>query len=318
MKLAVFNNGIKLTKQDFSTEEEFENEIKSNSKKLFGNKTIYLDIKRKIESVSLGGAIPDGVLFDLEDPEDIKFYLIEAELSSHSFYEHIFPQITKFFAFYKNPFSQNNLIEKLYSFIISNPEIKKDFDRLLNGQELYKSIKDSVENNQKILLIIDGEKPELEEILKTYTDTWDKFVIVEIFTKYGLEDNKVLLLEPDFLQKELLHEIEDEEKEKIINYTESYHLEGSDKLIIHIYTTIKNYLLKIDQDITSNPQKYYISFRKNRNFAYLDIKKSKIKIAVMLPFEKGQEMIRTHKLRKFTEGVQRFYGRQSFEVTIEN
>ena len=38
----------------------------------------------------------------------------------------------------------------------------------------------------------------------------------------------------------------------------------------------------------------------------------------MLPFEKGQEMIRTHKLRKFTEGVQRFYGRQSFEVTIEN
>lgn len=207
------------------------------------------------------------------------------------------------------------MIEKIYSFITSNPEIKTEFDKLLKNQECYKSIKDAIENNQKILLIIDGEKLEIEEVQKTYTDTWDKLVIVEILNKYHSNGKDIIVLEPDFLQEEL---IVWEEDEKIIPYTESYHLEGSNKLIVNVYNTIKSHMLKIDSEISFNPQKYYISFRKNRNFVYLDIKKSKIKIAIMLPFEKGQEMIKTHRLRKFTEGVQRFYGRPSFEVTIEN
>ena len=117
MTATVYCDGTRLTKQEFSLEEDFEREVVVNSKKLFGSNTIYLDIKKKIEAVSLGGSIPDGVLFDIEDPEDIKFYLVEVELASHSFWNHIFPQITKFFAFYKNPLSQNNLIEKLFSFI---------------------------------------------------------------------------------------------------------------------------------------------------------------------------------------------------------
>lgn len=57
---------------------------------------------------------------------------------------------------------------------------------------------------------------------------------------------------------------------------------------------------------------------KKKDFAYLDIKKKKIKIAVMLPYIKGQEFIKNHKLREFTEGIIKFYGRPSFEVKIES
>ena len=38
----------------------------------------------------------------------------------------------------------------------------------------------------------------------------------------------------------------------------------------------------------------------------------------MVPYEEGSRMIRNHRLRKFTEGIQNFYGRASFEITVEN
>jgi predicted transport protein len=320
MDPAVYSNGIKLQKQKFNLEDDLEREVSINSKKLFGAKTIYLDTKKKIETVSLGGSIPDGILFDLEDPEDIKFYLVEVELSKHSFYEHIFPQITKFLAFYKNPAGQNILIEKIHSFIIKDEEIKNEFERLLEGQELYKSIKDAVENNQNILLIIDGIKPEIEEAQRVYTDTWDKLVILEILTKYKSGEKEVFILEPDFSREKLILEKEESEGEQEgkITYTENYHLEGVSPLMTQLYAKIMNYMVSIDPKIKPNPQKYYISLRKNRNFAYLDIKRKKIKIAVMLPYEKGEEMISHHRLRRFTPGIERFYGRSSFEVTVEN
>ena len=116
MNLAVFNSGEKFIEQKFEREEDFEKEVKLNYKTLFGNNTLYLDTKKKIDTTSLGGAIIDGILFDFQDVEDIKFYLIEVELAKHSFYGHIFPQITKFFAFYKNASMMNNLIDKIYGF----------------------------------------------------------------------------------------------------------------------------------------------------------------------------------------------------------
>ncbi|HLC63050.1 MAG TPA: DUF5655 domain-containing protein [Candidatus Nanoarchaeia archaeon] len=319
MNSAVYSNGSKLRKENFACENDFETEIRENSKKLFGDKTIYLDKKNKIESLSLGGSIPDAILFDFKDQEEVKFYLIEIELARHNFYTHIFPQITKFLAFYKNPVSLNSLIEKIHNFVTTNESIKKEFESLLNGQEIYKSIKDAVENNQKILLILDDKKVEIEEVQRVYTDTWNKLVTSAILSKFSEGEKEVFILEPDFSEEITeLKSYEEKESEEDIVYSEGYHLEDVDNTIRYIYERIKQHMLRQNEQLIFNPQKYYISIRGKRNFAYLDIKKRKIKIAVMLPFEKGQEMIKTNKLRKFTEGIQKFYGRPSFEVTIEN
>jgi predicted transport protein len=40
------------------------------------------------------------------------------------------------------------------------------------------------------------------------------------------------------------------------------------------YEKIKNAILKMDAKIKINPQKYYISLRKSRNFAFVEIKKN--------------------------------------------
>jgi hypothetical protein len=77
-----------------------ENLLFANSKSLFGQSSILIEAKKKIDNKALGGTIPDAFLFDLKDPDNPEFYLVEVELAKHSFYNHIFPQITKFFAFF--------------------------------------------------------------------------------------------------------------------------------------------------------------------------------------------------------------------------
>lgn len=67
MNTIIFVDGKRFVEKEFIKEEELENTIKENSKVLFGPKTIYLDLKKKIDAKSIGGTIPDGFLFDFKD-----------------------------------------------------------------------------------------------------------------------------------------------------------------------------------------------------------------------------------------------------------
>ena len=154
MKSAIFLDGKKFTETEFKTEEQFDRTIRDNSKTLFGEKAIYSDLKNKIESRALGSSIPDGFLFDFKDEESPEFYLVEVELEKHDFFKHIFPQITRFFAFFRNTASRNNLIDKLFQLVKSNPFLEEEFRKHLGRRELYKALKDTVENSQNILLIM--------------------------------------------------------------------------------------------------------------------------------------------------------------------
>src|SRR3989304_7264181 len=111
MQTILFKDSKRYTEKKYNTEQEFEELVFSNSKMLFGKNTILIDVKKKIGTQFLGGVVPDFFLIDLTDKENPEFYLGEVELASHKFYHHIFPQITKFFAFFKNPTSQKELIE---------------------------------------------------------------------------------------------------------------------------------------------------------------------------------------------------------------
>ena len=141
-------------------------------------------------------------------------------------------------------------------------------------------------------------------------------VKLEILKQYTSNKKFILTLNPDFEDIELVESIVPEDTPK--KYNENFHLDGVDNSIILIYEKIKEVANSLSPNIVLNPQKYYISLKENRNFAYLDFKKKKIKIAVMVPYKKGREMIKHHRLRQFTEGIERFYGHPSFEVTVEN
>jgi hypothetical protein len=294
-------------------------EIAAYSKLFFGRDSIFIDAKKKIETKSLGNSIPDGFLFDLSDKDNPEFYLVEVELSKHDFFNHIFPQITKFFGFFKNTTNQSDLVEKMFAVITNDGELKKEFKRHLGDREIYKFLKDTIENSQNILLILDGDKSELPEITETYSDTWGKMVKQLIIKKYTNSVDTIFTMNPDFESIEYV-DVEDESKKESEKkeYSEEYHLDGISEVIKKVYVQLKNELLVYDSSLFFNPQKYYISIIKDRNLAFFKIRKKKITLVVMLPEDDVRDMISHHSIKHLSDPVQRFYNGPCCAIIIED
>ncbi len=321
METVIYKNGHRYSEKVYKLEADFEKLVVDNSKIFFGEKTIFVDAKKKIDNNSFGGVIPDGFLFDFSDKKNPEFYLVEVELAKHSFFGHIFPQITKFFAFFKNSSNQGKLIEKLYSIFENDDELRQELKTKIGKKEIFKFLKDTIENSQNILLIIDGEKRELPEITETYADTWGKMVKLAILKEYitnGSNENSIFSLSPDFENIEnidIVSENQNEQKEKS-TYSEQFHLEDINENTLAVYNEFKEKLLEKIPSLNFNSQRYYISLRKKRNFAFLKIRKKKIGIIAMLKEEKMREKIRKHEVTTLTESVQKFYNGPCARIEI--
>jgi predicted transport protein len=319
MQTVLYRSGLRYTEKEFRKEKEFENLLINNSKTLFGKDTLLIDAKKKIDSKFMGGVIPDCFLFDFSDPGNPEFYIVEVELSHHSFYNHIFPQVTKFFAFFKNPTSQSELIEKLHAIIVADKAIKKEFQSKIQTRELFKTIKDIIENSQNILLVIDGEKQELPEIIETYTDTWGKMVKVAILKEFTYNNDSILTISPDFENIETVDISSNETKSDVPSqYTEAYHLDGVQPKVKEMYDYFRVNLLKEIPGIIFNPQRYYISLKKKKNIAYTYVRRKRIRIVVLKSFEETKELIKNYPVRELSESVQNYLNGPCCEITIES
>lgn len=318
--MVLFNQNQKYFEYAYQKEEDIEIDVIQNSQLFFGNKSIFIESKRKIDSKFIGATIPDGFLFDFTEPDNPEFYIVEVELSSHDFYKHIFPQVTKFFAFFKNQQSQSELIDKLFSTINADSNLKRDFKKNIGEKEIYKSIKDIVESSQNILLVIDEEKDELPEIIDTYTDTWGKMVKLIILKKFYSGNQFLFSLNPDFrdIQFADADSIKRTESESQSNYTELDHLENVNDNIKKIYSSLKSKVLALNSDLIFNPQRYYISIRSDRNIAFIKVRKKKIRIIVMLPENEVENIIKNYPVISLSAPVQKFYNGPSCAIDFED
>lgn len=315
--MILFQKSRKFYEHKYEKEEDLESEVVSNHKLFFGDNTIYIDAKRKISTKELGGSVPDGFLFDLSDMREPEFYIVEIELSSHDFFKHIFPQVTKFFAFYRNNKTQAELVEKIFGLVNSSPELKRRFKSHLGGREIYKFIKDAVENSQNILLVMDGNKPEIAEVTDTYSDTWGKMVRVITVVKFKNNGDHIYYLHPEFENIEYAFDKPDE-SEGDSPYTEEYHLDGVDDIVKEIYTRLKKNLLRTYKTLIFNPQKHYLSIKKDKNIAFLKMRKKKIRMVIMLPQREVSSEIRYHSVISLSRGIQTFYNGPCCAVDIED
>lgn len=323
MNTVLFKNDQKYTEKICKRESEIEDLIVTHSKKLFGNNAIYIDAKKKIDNSALGGVIPDGFLFDLSDINNPEFHIVEAELAKHSFFNHIFPQITKFFAFFKNSESQGKLIEKLYSILIDDSEIHRAFKSKIGNREIFKFLKDTVENSQSILIIIDHEKSEFPEIIQTYGDTWGKMVKIAILKEYvSLSGENIISMSPEFENIGNVDIISNEQDlSKIgIAYLESFHLDNVTEEIKNLYQELRHKLSDKIPSLHFNSQRYYISLRKKRNFAYIKIRRKKIIIIALMSETNIRKRLINHNITPLSQNVQNYYNGAcaSIEVTNKN
>ncbi len=317
--MILLKDGQIFTEYTFPLEAEFEQAIIESHPLIFGKDTIYIDAKKKIGSESLGNTIPDGFLFDMSDPDDREFYLVEAELERHDFYNHIFPQITKFFAFYRNSQRQKELVEKLFATINTDSTLKRQFKKYLGDQEIYKFLNDLIDSSQNILLVIDGEKPELPEIIETYSDTWGKMVRVLTVKKYVCQEMAILTVYPEFESIELPYEETPAVIEKkATTYSEEYHLEGVNETVKEIYQYLKIHVRELDTSFIFNPQKYYISIKGTRNIAFLKLRKKKIRMILMIPEDDIRAHIAHHTVKSLSAPVQKFYNGACAAIDIDD
>lgn len=274
--------------------------------------------RKKIDSKFLGGTIPDGFLIDLSDIENPEFYIVEVELASHDFYKHIFPQLTKFFSFFKNPQSISELTEKIFTIINSNPEYKRSIKALIKSPEIYKFLKDLIENSSNILLVIDGEKEELPEIMETYTDTWGTMVSLIIIKKFKHKDEIIYSVHPDFGDIQYA----DAESATLKRTNKIFYLTGEEKLartsetVREAYLRIKAEILKISEEVVFNPQRYYLSVSYVRNIAFYKFRRKKIRLILMLPENDVRNIIHNHTIVSLSASVQKFYNGPCCAVDI--
>jgi predicted transport protein len=320
--MTIIANGRRFDLYKYKTEKEFEEDIVVSSKVLLGKATIYIDAKKKIESKTLGATVPDGFFFDFTDPTDPQFYIVEVELSLHGFYSHIFPQITKFFAFFNNTRVQKSLVDKLFSIIDTDPQLKAEFRKHLGHAEVYKFLSDIAESSQNILLVADGTIPELPEIMTTYTDTWGRIVRFMEVKKYTSGDDIVFSISPDVETLQYAETEEgignEEDEEQDTPYTEEFHLERVGQIIKEIYEKIRLAAVSLNDGVIFNPQKYYISIKAPKNIAFLKIRKKKVRFIAMMPEEKIREIVKTHSVVSLSEPVQRFYNGECAAIDVQN
>lgn len=308
--MTIIASGRRFDLSRYKNEKEFEDDIRSYSKVLFGKAKIYIDAKKKIESKTLGATVPDGFFFDFSDSTDPQFYIVEIELSGHGFFDHIFPQITKFFAFFKNTGLRKSLVDKLFSIIDNDQQLKPEFKTYIGTAEIHKFLSDIVESSQNILLIVDGAITELPEIMDTYTDTWGKIVKPLEIRKYKSGNDVVYSVSPDVEALQYAETDEapaDRESEADSPYTEDFHLADAPQSIQDIYDKIKQTALAIDGSVIFNPQKYYISIKSPKNIAFLKVRRKKIRFIAMISEARIREIVKTHTVVTLSQGVQDFY-----------
>ncbi len=317
MAISVSLNSDNFERVIYSKEVDFERLITKNAATIFGDKAIYIDAKKKLNTTSLGGTIPDGFLIDMSDSDDPQFYLVEVELQNHDFFRHIFPQITKFFAFYRDSKQRHKLIETIFAFFTDNfgknIDLTTKIANIIKSKEVYKFLKDIIDNNQNVLIIIDGPKPEFKEIMSTYADTWGKMVKVQIVNHFRRDDDHIITVEPPFQNLPFGDAIApppEEETSEPSQYTEEFHFQNRPPKVMEIYEKLKKEFIAAKATLRFNPTKNYIGVVDARRIAYIQLKRKNVHLILLMSEDKVGKIILAghHKVVSFSESRQRYWG----------
>ena len=187
----------------------FERDVVKNAKSIFGEKTIYIDIKTLLKpNRKYEGTIPDAYLLDFTIESNPRLYLVENEVRNHSIKTHIAPQIMNFFLNYKDSFIK--IKEEIISYLDNE---KISIDNYMK-KTTYRNIDDMITSlilNEKlgVIVVIDYADERLYELKNGFGFDLE---ILEL-KKYISSDNDVVYVFDKFNeQEEIMNDIENVEE----------------------------------------------------------------------------------------------------------
>jgi hypothetical protein len=149
---------------NFANEREIEKVVEANAEYIFGPDSIYLP-KMLIKSPDGIGTIPDGFAIDLASRQ---WYIVEAELSSHSVWNHIAPQVAKQIIAASQPSTRAALIELVVNLIKNDDELAEKIDELeIEAIDIRQVLTEIFEKKPIVGLPIDAVSLDLKEWAQT-------------------------------------------------------------------------------------------------------------------------------------------------------
>lgn len=142
-------------------EKEFHPLVKACSKEIFGEDSVYFDVKRILKTASGIGSIPDAYVISLSKP--YRLYVVENELATHPIYDHIVKQLTKFINGIGNQNARSQIIDMLYDQIDRDSGLREKIQKLVGSADIYRFLSKLLAEPPKIVIIIDEQSAELEE-----------------------------------------------------------------------------------------------------------------------------------------------------------
>ena len=165
----------------FSSEEELEQAVFDNAEYIFGPSSIYFP-KALIRTREGVGTIPDGIVVDLSSRQ---WFVVEAELSRHSVWSHIAPQVAKQLVAATQPSSRQLLIEMAVERAREDEQVMEIFaDENIDTIDIRRVLDEILETEPIIGMPIDSVSNDLREwaaTLKTDVRLW----IVKKYVEFG-------------------------------------------------------------------------------------------------------------------------------------
>jgi hypothetical protein len=162
-------------------EDDLEKLILEHVVDIFGQQSVYFDIRRKLKSDAGIGSIPDGYCIVLRDKPS--WYIVEVELSSHDLYNHIYSQLGKFLNGIKNTPSQHQIVGAIYDEINREELLKVRFKKALGYDEIHKFLSDLISTPPIIAVIIEKATQELMEVIERLKHPQTEVVEFQTFVR---------------------------------------------------------------------------------------------------------------------------------------
>jgi len=154
-------DGVKFNLHNYDDEKELEEMIKEHSKEIFGEDSIYFDLKKELKSESDVRSIPDGYVVTLAKP--YRWYIVEGELANHPLHKHITNQLNEFMVGIKNLSTQRELVNILYAKIKGDELKRVEIESKIGSPEIKGFLFDLIEKPPEIVVIIDQGGRNVEE-----------------------------------------------------------------------------------------------------------------------------------------------------------
>ena len=178
-------DGVKYELWTPPTEDEFEREVKKHTQDIFGEQSMYLDMRQKLRSEVGTGSIPDGFVIVFGDLPH--WHIVEVELSWHAVREHIVSQVGRFISAVENPSTKNNIVNAIYDEITKDDFFKLRLRKAIGLVDIHKFLADLVSKPPILTIIIEKATPELREALRILRYPQEiKVVEFQTFTREGV------------------------------------------------------------------------------------------------------------------------------------